>query len=214
MRFVDMNADPRRAQFELFRHARVPYAGITAECDITHFLKTVRENGLPFFLTMLYCAINAANEVPELRRRILPDGRVVEYERCISSHTVALPDGTYTYCSLDCAKPFAEYLPYARVEVEKAKQQRGLEDGEDSARLFFVSSIPWVSFTDLIQPVPEPPDSNVRIIFGKFYTRGEQTLLPTNLTVHHALADGIHMARFFEGFQRRVNRQKCFCIHG
>jgi chloramphenicol O-acetyltransferase len=39
---------------------------------------------------------NAANKVPELRRRIAGDG-IIEYSYCNTSHTVALEDGTYCY---------------------------------------------------------------------------------------------------------------------
>ena len=203
MRIIDMTNDPRRRQFEMFRGFASPYASVTANCDITRLRQTVLENGWPFFLTVLYCAINAANDVPELRRRI-KDGQVVEYDNCLSSHTVALPDGSYCYCELDCAKPFAQYLPYAQAAVEKAKQSRSFDDGEDPARLFFVSSIPWVSFTSVELPVPNPPDSNVRINFGKFFEQGEKVLLPLNISVHHSLADGIHMAQFSQNFERRA----------
>lgn len=204
MKVIDMTNDPRRGQFEHFRTFSNPYASMTVNCDITHLRQTVLENGWPFFLTVLYCAINAANDVPELRRRIKGE-QVVEYESCLSSHTVALPDETYCYCQLDCSKPFAEYLPYAQAEVEKAKQSRSFDDGEDPDRLFFVSSTPWVSFTAVSGPVPNPPDSNVRINFGKFFEQGEKILLPLNISVHHALADGIHVARFYRNFERRAN---------
>ena len=202
MRRIDMSKDPRRKQFEYFRTFPNPYASLTVNCDITHLRQTVLENGWPFFLTVLYCAVNAANAVPELRRRIV-NGEVVEYENCISSHTVALPDETYCYCEMGCSGPFERYLPRAQAAVEQAKQAKKLEDGEDAARLFFISSIPWVSFTSLCLPVPDPPDSNVRITFGRFFAEGDRTLLPVCLTVHHALADGIHMGKFFTGFEQR-----------
>ena len=48
--------------------------------------------------------------MPEFRRRIL-NGGIVEYARCRTSHTVALEDETYCYCTLESAMPFAEYLP-------------------------------------------------------------------------------------------------------
>lgn len=204
MKIIDMTKDPRRGQFEYFRGFANPYASMTVNCDITHLRQTVLENGWPFFLTALYCAINAANDVPELRRRIRGE-QVVEYEHCLSSHTVALPDETYCYCVLDCAKPFAEYLPYAQAEVEKAKRSRSLDDGEDPARLFFVSSTPWLSFTSVTMPVPNPPDSNVRISFGRFFEQGDKTLLPVNIAIHHALADGIHVARFYQNFEKRAS---------
>lgn len=204
MKTVDMTNDPRRAQFEYFRTFANPYASVTANCDISHLRRTVLENGWPFFLTALYCAVNAANSVPELRRRIKGD-TVVEYENCISSHTVALPDGNYCYCELNCSESFAQYLPYAQAEVEKAKTKQLLDDGEDPDRLFFVTSLPWVSFTGISLPVPNPADSNVRITFGKFFEQDGKILMPINLTVHHALADGIHIAKFFEEFERRAN---------
>ena len=128
MRRIDMSKDPRRKQFEYFRTFPNPYASLTANCDITHLRQTVLENGWPFFLTVLYCAVNAANAVPELRRRIV-NGEVVEYESCISSHTVALPDETYCYCEIDCSGPFEQYLPRAQAAVEQAKQ--ALSKGAD-----------------------------------------------------------------------------------
>ncbi len=45
--------------------------------------------------------------MPEFRRRIL-NGGIVEYARCCTSHTVALEDETYCYCTLESAMPFAE----------------------------------------------------------------------------------------------------------
>ena len=73
-RVLDLTNDPRRAHFDYFRSMANPYLSVTANCDITALReKTVRES-LPFFLSLLYCAIGAANAVPELRRRIRGGG--------------------------------------------------------------------------------------------------------------------------------------------
>lgn len=202
-RVLDLTKDPRRAHFEYFRTMANPYLSVTGNCDITALReKTVRE-GLPFFLSLLYCAIGAANDVPELRRRIRGE-TAVEYERCDSSHTVALPDGSYCYCRLNCGKPFAEFLPYARAEAARVQQAPDIDDGEDGESLFFVSSLPWISFTGLSLPTPYPADSNPRITFGRFFSCDGRVLLPVNLTVHHALVDGLHVARFFAALERRA----------
>lgn len=110
--------------------------------------------------------------MPEFRRRIL-NGGIVEYARCRTSHTVALEDETYCYCTLESAMPFAEYLPYAKREQERAKAARSIEeDAADTGDLLFVSTLPWLSYTALVQPVPVPADSNPRITWGRFYTEG------------------------------------------
>lgn len=199
VRQIDLSNDPRRAQFDYFRNFRDPYVSVTVPVDITR----LRERGTPLFLSYLWCAVRAANAVPELRRRI--DGeRVVEYDRCLSSHTVALPNGSYCYCTLDCEKPFDEFLPYAQAETERAKRAASLTDGADAAQLFFVTALPWLPFSSLSLPVPEPPDSNVRISFGGITEQNGRSLLPVNLTAHHALADGIHLSRFFAAMQERI----------
>ncbi len=81
---VDMEADPRSGQFAYFRAMVNPWAGVTVSVDITDFHKAL--NGRPFFLSFLYAAVRAANDVPELRRR-LRDGEVIEYDRCQPSYT-------------------------------------------------------------------------------------------------------------------------------
>lgn len=202
-RVVDLADDPRRAQFDYFRTMVNPYLSVTVPCDITPLRAAVKAKKLPFFLTLLHCAINAANDVPQLRQRI-KNGAVVEYDRCFSSHTVALENGSYCYCTLDCAKPLAEFLPYAAARVKQAVAAPSLDDGDDADRLFFVSSLPWLSFTALTLPVPNPPDSNVRLTFGKFYEQDGKTFLPLNVTANHALVDGLHLAQFFDAFARRV----------
>ena len=130
--------------------------------------------------------------------------QVVEYDRCPSSHTVALPDGTYCYCSLEVDRPFREFLPYAAAEQERVKAAPTLEDGEDGESLFFVSCVPWLSYTALTQPTPTPADSNPRITWGRWHRQEGRTLLPMTLLANHALVDGIHIARFYENLDREL----------
>ena len=200
---LDLAAYPRRAHFDYFRQMANPYLSVTAPCDITALRRLTQEKGLPFFLTVLHCAINAANAVPELRQRIRGKG-IVEYDRCLSSHTVALPDGTYCYCSLEVDRPFREFLPYAAAEQERVKAAPTLEDGEDGESLFFVSCVPWLSYTALTQPTPTPADSNPRITWGRWHRQEGRTLLPMTLLANHALVDGIHIARFYENLDREL----------
>ena len=77
---IDMTKDPRSGQFAYFRQTLFPFAGVTAEVDITNF--AARRQGRPFFLSFLYAVVRAANAVPQLRRRIRADGSVVEYNWC------------------------------------------------------------------------------------------------------------------------------------
>ena len=207
MKTVDMSTQPRCAQYEYFRTLANPYVSLTANCDITLLRQTVLENGWPFFLTALYCAVNAANAVPELRRRIKGE-TVVEYETCISSHTVALPDETYCYCHLRFDMPFEEFLPYAEKVKARALEERSMDDGDDFEGYFFVSSVPWISFTSAIQPMDIPADGIPRFLFGKFFEQGDKILLPVCVLTHHALTDGWHLSKFYQRLQQLLDGEE------
>lgn len=195
-RCIDMANYPRREHFAYFSGLAYPYVGMTVNVDITA-LRAVQAGKFPFFLTFCYCVSRAANRVPELRQRIL-DGQIIEFSRCPTSHTVALPDGTYCYCELSSALPFAEYLPYAVSAQEEAKRRASIaEDSGDALRKIFISTVPWISYTALVQPVPIPADSNPRITWGRFFPQDGRTLLPVSVLFHHALVDGIHIAQFY-----------------
>lgn len=176
---------------------------MTVEVDITDFIQKVKKEKLPFFLSFLYCAGRAANMVAELRQRI--DGGVpVEFASCDTSHTVMKADGTYGYCRLNCMQSFEEYISQAVAKQEKAKEEADLEDGEDGLSLLFVSTLPWLHYTSLQQPTPIPADSNPRITWGQYAINGEKVTMPVTLLVNHALADGSHMAQFFEELSRQM----------
>ena len=202
-RAIDWESYPRKAHFAYFSAMADPYAGVTAPVDVTGFLAACRERRVPFFLSFLWCAGRAANAVPQLRQRIV-DGRPVEFSSCDTSHTVLRADGTYCYCRLDCTRPFGEFLPQAVGRQEQAKAGGDLDDGEDALSLLFVSTLPWVGYTALRQPAPAPADSNPRITWGRYDEAGGRIAMPVTLLVNHALVDGAHMGRFYQGLEREL----------
>ena len=174
--------------------------------DITEFLSVIQERKLPFFLSFCYCIAKAANAVPEFRQRIL-ENQIIEYTKCRTSHTVSLEDGTYCYCTLDCDKPFREYLIYAAQEQEKAKQERSVEDKqEDLNELIFISTLPWFSYTALSNPVPIPADSNPRITWGKYSKEEFKTVIPVTVQCNHALVDGLHISEFLDALEKELDK--------
>lgn len=203
---LDMGHYKRIEHFRYFRSLAYPYVGLTSEVDITEFRRYVKNNHYPFFLSFLWCASQAANAVEEFRQRIAGEG-IVQFSFCETSHTVAKEDGTYCYCTLDAQKPFKEYLAYAASEQEKAGLYGGIQEtAAEALPLIFVSTVPWISYTSLVQPVPMPADSNPRITWGKFYDREGRIVMPVSVLCHHALVDGIHIADFYRLIDEKMRQ--------
>lgn len=200
---ISMDTYARKDHYAYFSQMGYPYAGVTVNVEITDWLSVVRARKLPFFHSFLYAAEAAANSVPQFRQRIGENGPI-EYESCRSSYTVALDDGTYCYCTLDTQQPFEEFLIYAADEQEKAVNKAGIDDGEDAQELFFISSLPWLTYANLIQPVPVPADSNPRITWGRYFQMERKMWIPVSVLCHHALVDGIHLHRFYQQLEKQL----------
>lgn len=208
MRFIDLTDDPRKAHFDYFRSLAYPYVGVTVPVDVTALCALCKARGWSFYLAFLHAATFAADGVPELRRRIL-DGRIVEYDACPSSHTELLDNGAYCYCTLrhDRGLPLEAWLAYAEQTRKACREKASIAEDEDVLSEYFISALPWLPYTGLIQPVAGGDESNPRISWGKFEPDAQgRCRMPVSILAHHALADGLHLSRFYENLELELQR--------
>lgn len=200
--YIDLNTYPRRSHFDYFRSLAFPYVGFTANVDVTGLIRYAKERKASGFLAILWAASQAANAVPELRQRIEGD-QIAQYDHCDVGHTVALPDHTFCNCSTDCRRSLDEFLVYGKQQQEEAAHHHGfVNQEEDESGMIFVSCVPWVAFTQCIQPVPIPADCNPRIVFGKYIKENDRILMPLHIQCNHALVDGYHLGLFYQEFEK------------
>ena len=173
-RIVNMAEDPRSGQFAYFRAMADPWSGITVEVDITEFHAAL--DGRPFFLSFLYALARAANAVPELRRRLVDSGLL----------------------------PYEDFLADGKRRQAEALRGEGLAESGDPLSNFFVSCVPWLAYTQLKHPVIGPEDTNPRFSWGKFTEMNGRVTMPVTIFVNHALADGLHIARFYENLNQEL----------
>lgn len=203
---IDMSKGPRSGQFAYFSAMADPWAGATVMMDITDFLPAIRARGLPFFLSFLFAVSRAGNAVPELRRRLLPDGTVVEYDLCQPSYTAIKPDGAYVYVDVDGGiSDIRAFCAQGKANQAAAIEKGVLAEGGDVLDHFFISSVPWLHYAQIKLPSGMPGDSHPRISWGKYQEENGRITLPMTLYVHHALADGWHISRFFENLRHELD---------
>lgn len=204
-RIINPDTYPRHSHFEYFRSLAYPYLGLTANVEVTALHRFAKAHGGSGFHAVLWAAAQAANAIPELRQRIV-DGQIVEFDRCDIGYTVAREDHTFCNCYTDPNMSLEAFLADAkRRQAEAVKQAGFFNPDEDETGLIFTSCVPWVSFTQCVQPVPIPADCNPRIVFGKYFFEGEKRMMPLHILCNHALVDGFHIGEFFRIFQEINN---------
>ena len=201
---IDLENYPRRKHFEYFSSLQYPYVGVTNNVDVTELVQYCKDKKCSFYLVFMHAVALAADDIAELRQRIRNRG-IIEYSECPTSHIELLENGTYCYCTLQHHMELDEYIPYAEDARKQCRLHGSIEEDGDGESMYFISTLPWLHYTSLIQPVAGGEDSNPRITWGQFQKDdGGRDQLPVTILVHHGLVDGIHIARFYENLGKQL----------
>lgn len=145
-----------------------------------------------------------ANAVPQLRRRLAEDGTVVEYDWCPPSYTAMKPDGVYVYCTVEGDMPYGTFIAEGQRRQREVLERGHAHRGRRRAELLLCLQRAVGTLLAAAAPGGEPDDSNPRISWGKYVTVNGRTTLPVSLFVNHALADGLHISRFFLNLEKEL----------
>ncbi|PKM99644.1 MAG: chloramphenicol acetyltransferase [Elusimicrobia bacterium HGW-Elusimicrobia-2] len=205
MKYIDIDQWKRKKHFEFFSAMDYPHFSLCADVDVGAVREYVKKDGLSFFKAILYMVTSAANAVPELRQRIRGK-QVVEHDAVHPSFTMLMANEVFSYCLVEYAAGYHEFAKRTASAMDDTVKNPGIDDpGRDD--LLYVTSIPWVSFTNITHPIHmHPADSVPRISWGKFQKRGEKIWMPLSLQAHHALVDGLHSGRFYKLLQDKLNK--------
>jgi len=207
--FLDVASWARWQHFELFRAFDNPFFSVCVDVDATAAWESSRGAGSPsFYVLTLFHSLCAANAIEAFRMRLRGD-RVWVHESVRASATVLRDDETFGFGIFPPATGFAEFNAHAIPEMARARQPRELEiprPGEDD--LVYHSSLPWMRFTAFSNALNGGKDSVPRVVFGKCEQRGDRWLMPVAVEVHHALVDGLDVARYLDFLQLGLSGER------
>lgn len=205
-RSLDLGSWNRSEHFELFRGFASPFFSVCVDVDVTDAWNRCRRPGSPsFYVATLFHSLRAANETESFRMRIRSDG-VWVHGRVRASATILRDDETFGFGIFPPAATLEEFGRHAIGEIAAAKRVAPLvlpRPGEDD--LIYHSSLPWMRFTAFTNALNDGKDSVPRVVFGKCAEQGGRRLMPVAVEVHHALVDGLDVARYLERFQRELS---------
>jgi chloramphenicol O-acetyltransferase len=204
MRVIDQESWPRKHHYQLYSGFQFPHVGICVQVDITELWAGRAGAGASPTVTLVYVLTKAANRVPELRQRIRGD-QVVEHDLVHASLAVLGGDEVFGVVTLRYDPDFATFAAEAKERIAEARERPSMADFPHDADgdlakddVLSMTVIPWLSFTGFSLTRQPKADAVPLIAWGKVLADadGERTLLPFFVNFHHALVDGLHVARF------------------
>ena len=201
---IDLQHYARADIFQAFLTRQMPQFSTTCEVEVTGIKRRAEAAGVPFFIAISYAVSRAVNEVPEFRQRVV-DGVLYEYERTDPGYTVARDNDLFSFCDSVNFQDFQQYRAEAQARMDAVKTEPDLSVGEKH-HMFFITSIPWFSFTAFTHPY-DPLYAFIPIItLGKLIERGATLSMPVAVQVHHGVIDGLHVGRFYAGLSQLSER--------
>lgn len=190
-----------------YRHYMVDSPCTYSMCvnlDVSKILPMAKAKNLKLFPICLYGLSCIVNHHSEFRMGFDEQGDLGYYNVLNPSYTV-FHEATETITNLwteynvdfrDFHRSYLDDLnDYGDKYIWRAKPV-------SSDNIFYVSCIPWTSFTGFHLDLKKGYD-NFSPVFtiGKYFEENGKILLPIAIQVHHAVCDGFHVARFINELQ-------------
>jgi chloramphenicol O-acetyltransferase len=212
MRVIEQESWPRREHFRLYSGFEFPHINISVQLDITELWANRARAGASPTVTLVYTITKASNRVPELRQRIRGE-QVVEHEVVHPLITILGDNDLFGVVTLNYDASFAIFATKAAESLAKAKEGTSLNEFPHDQEgkfarddLLSITILPWLAFTGFALTRKPQVDCIPLLAFGKVQSAGARYLLPFFANFHHALADGLHVARLVKYIEEEARQ--------
>lgn len=157
-----------------------------------------KENNIPFFNMTAACILEAINEIPEFKRRIIED-KVYEYEKINAISPIMQDDHTIREIEilpLSEHKSLTEYNEFIENKKKNIDENRFLVEPSkrDILPICNLSCIPWINFDSMTNIIATSNQIMPVISWGKLVDEK----IPVSLTASHIFIFGYQFKQFYE----------------
>ncbi|PCI61012.1 MAG: chloramphenicol acetyltransferase [Gammaproteobacteria bacterium] len=204
---IDLKTWKRKNHFKFYKNFSDPYFNICCDLDVSQVVKLSKENKTSTFFTLLYLSSKACNHIDAFKLRLTTQAElgVEQYQLVHPAATMLKDDDTFTFCYFDFDDEMDRFIEKALLAKEQALIAEPLANIKNRADHIFYSVIPWLNFTSFKHANSGGGLGQPKIVFGKIHQENNKYLMPVSVELHHALCDGIDVAKYIECFQQEIN---------
>lgn len=183
---------------------------MSARVNVENLWIKSKEQDLSFFVMSLGALMNALNDIPQMRRRII-DGKVIEFESLDAVCPIMDKDETvFKEIRIEGPQRFYNILKWHDYVVD---YQLNVLEGVDKAfdldtmerdkiNIANFSCIPWVDFDSITNATAAGNAIQPLITWGKVNENYEMTV---SITVSHIFVNGLELAKFYKNAQENFD---------
>lgn len=179
----------------------------TAKIDVTKMIERCINDSLNFQAVMLYQLYKAINTIENFKYDVL-EGNLIKRDKIVPTFSSMNKNSKLFFILYaDMQETCVEYNEqYRKIVEEYANSTTIVPQGTLPENIFNVSCIPWLHFEHFSSNSKTMENKVAKMItFGKYEKIDGCFVLPLTIQISHAIADGYHVALFFEKLQEELN---------
>lgn len=206
---IDLNEWSRGNLFQFYIEKMRIVMSLTVDIDVTKLKSYAKKTGIPFYPLMLWVVSKVINNHDEFKYSWDNKGNLIRWDYVSPSYTdFHSDDENFTKMVTEYTDDLTEFYGRVMADRERYKNDRAVLDNQP-LNFFDVSCLPWVRYKHFdVHVFDEGKFLAPVVTWGKYEQTEGKLLMPLTMNIHHAVADGFHLSRFFNEVQELIDSLK------
>ncbi len=182
---------------------------LTVDIDVTSLKEYSKKTGMKFYPLMLWVVSKVINCHDEFKFALSEDGTLIKWDYVSPSYVdFHAEDENFTKMLTEYSDDLIEFYGRVMSDRERHKDDRAVI-GNQPPNFFDVTCLPWVKYKHFDLHVFDEGKFLAPVVtWGKYVEENGKLIMPLTMNIHHAVADGFHLSRFFSEVQQLINTLK------
>ncbi len=204
---IDLDAWDRGKLFRFYIDNLRNVMSMTVDIDVTNLKTFTQVHGMKFYPTMMWIISKVINLHDEFKYGWDSDGDLIRWDYVSPYYAdFRKEDENFVKLVTEFSDDIYEFHNRFLADKEKYKNLKAFDLTDIPKNTFDVSCLPWVKYKSFDIHVFDSGTYLAPVVtWGKYNLENERYVMPLSMNIHHAVADGYHLCRFFNEVQSLIN---------
>ena len=203
---VDIDEWSRGSLFQFYIEKMRIVMSLTVDINVAPLITYTKKNALKFYPAMIWVVSKVINSHDEFKYSWDTDGNLIRWDSISPSYTIFnRDDECFSKFVTEYTDDIFEFYQRTVDDQRKYQEERAII-GNQPQNFFDVSCLPWGKYKHFdVQVFDEGKFLAPVLTWGKYEAQNGNALMPLTMNIHHAVADGFHLSRFFNEVQELID---------
>lgn len=203
---VDIDEWSRGSLFQFYIEKMRIVMSLTVDINVAPLITYTKKNALKFYPAMIWVVSKVINSHDEFKYSWDADGNLIRWDSISPSYTIFnRDDECFSKFVTEYTDDIFEFYQRTVDDQRKYQEERAII-GNQPQNFFDVSCLPWVKYKHFdVHVFDEGKFLAPVLTWGKYEVQNGNALMPLTMNIHHAVADGFHLSRFFNEVQELID---------